>query len=31
MKAINSEENLEETDGVIIDTFALIYQNSVTL
>ena len=31
MKAISSEENLEETDGVIIDTFALIYQSSVTL
>ena len=24
MEAINSQENLEETDGVITDTFALI-------
>ena len=29
METVNSEENLEETDGVITDTFVLIIQSWV--
>ena len=31
MEAINSEENLEEADGVITDTFALIVSKLIDL